>query len=57
MLYFQRWQQTIRDHKQPLLVTKAKAKDRRGGQSDISLLVPELCLLTGITDQEKNNFQ
>lgn len=52
---FQKWNQTIRDTKQPLLVTKASAKDRRSGKNEISLLVPELCYPTGITDREKND--
>lgn len=54
---FQRWSIEIRDQQQPLLVIKAKAKDQRGGQSDTSLLVPELCYTTGITDREKSDFK
>lgn len=46
----------ITDMKQPMLVTKTKAKGLRGGQSEIALLIPELCLVTGLTDRERTDF-
>lgn len=42
---------------QPLLLSKLKAKDIRGGKRDDVLLVPELCTLTGLTDEKRKNFQ
>lgn len=55
--YQERYRLTIRDLNQPLLVSKAKARDIRGGRSDLILLVPELCRATGLTEQQRNNFQ
>lgn len=54
--YKTRYNITIRDPNQPLLVSKAKAKQVRGGSPEEFFLVPELCRLTGITDQMRNNF-
>lgn len=57
MEYYQtRYNITIKDPKQPLLVSKAKAQQVRGGSPQEFFLIPELCRLTGITDQMKNNF-
>lgn len=47
----------IRDRKQPLLVSKARARDVRGGMSETIQLVPELCRITGLTDDMRANFQ
>ena len=46
----------IKDPKQPMLVSKPKAKTLRGGQSDLIMLIPELCRATGITDKMRSNF-
>lgn len=53
----QRYNIQIRDPEQPLIVSKAKLRDIRGGQDDHILLVPELCRATGITDDMRNNFR
>lgn len=45
--YMEKYQQTIQDHGQPMLISNLKKKDMRGGQSDTVLLVPELCFATG----------
>lgn len=55
--YERRYRLNVRDRKQPLLVVKPKARNIRGGQDQLILLVPELCRATGITDQMRNNFQ
>lgn len=55
--YQQRWNITIRDRRQPLIVTRATEKSLRGGAEDKSMLVPELCYVTGLTDAQRNNFQ
>lgn len=54
--YKTRYNISIRDPKQPLLVSKAKAAQVRGGSPEEFFLIPELCRLTGITDQMRNNF-
>lgn len=55
--FLQRYNITIRDANQPLILSKAKKKDIRGGQEQEVLLVPELCRATGITDEMRNNFR
>lgn len=41
----------MRDHKQPMLISKNKKSVRQFGGEDILIyLVPELCIMTGITD-------
>lgn len=54
--YKTRYNIEIADAKQPLLVSRAKAKQVRGGSPEEFFLIPELCRLTGITDQMRNNF-
>lgn len=58
MAYYQtRHNIKIRDPKQPLLVSKAKARQIRGGSPEEFFLIPELCRLTGISDAMRGNFQ
>ncbi|XP_039277685.1 piwi-like protein Siwi [Nilaparvata lugens] len=45
----------IQDGRQPLLVSRPKARDERGGRDGPIFLVPELCRMTGITDEMRNN--
>lgn len=40
-----------------LLVSKARARDRRGGVNETIQLVPELRQITRITDDMLKNFQ
>jgi len=40
-----------------MLISRAKAKDIRGGLAEIIALVPELCRATGINDNMRQNFQ
>ncbi|XP_014216976.1 piwi-like protein Siwi [Copidosoma floridanum] len=47
---------TIKDSKQPLLVSKATARDRRAGVSELVYLIPELCYSTGITDAMRQDM-
>lgn len=55
--YFQEhYGKTIKDLNQPLLVCRPKEKDRRAGRTDNTFLVPELCVLTGLTDEMRANF-
>lgn len=55
--YKQRYGINIRDKDQPMLVSKAKPREVRAGMTDIIYLVPELCRLTGLTDDMRTNFQ
>lgn len=54
--YQRRYDIKIIDDKQPILVSKSKAKDLRAGQSELIALIPELCRVTGITDEMRKNF-
>lgn len=55
--YQQRWQITIRDPAQPMLVSNPKARDIRDGRNTVLFLIPELCNATGLTDKMRSNFQ
>ena len=46
----------IRDAKQPLLVSRPKKADIRRGQEGNFFLVPELCTLTGLSDEVHSDF-
>lgn len=53
---FQKYNITILNDRQPLLICRPKDRDLRGGIKEIAL-VPELCFTTGYTDAMRNNFQ
>ena len=56
--YQERYNITIKDKKQPLLVSRAKKKTKE--EEDVNktiALIPELCNLTGLTDQMKADFK
>lgn len=55
--YRNQYQCIINDPKQPLLVSKAKAKGIRGGSKEFTRLIPELCIVTGLDQTMRNNFQ
>lgn len=55
--YKQKYNIVIRDTKQFLIVSKAKARDLRAGQNELIYLIPELCRATGMTDEMRNNFR
>lgn len=46
----------IRDLGQPMLVSKSKPKDIRSGEPELVYLVPELCRMTGLTDEMVSNI-
>jgi aubergine-like protein len=46
----------IRDLEQPLLISLTKARERRSGEPEYVYLVPELCRMTGLTDDMRGNF-
>ena len=45
--YRERYNITIRNPKMPMLVSRAKARDRRAGAPEFFYLIPELCRSTG----------
>ncbi|XP_074640256.1 piwi-like protein 1 isoform X2 [Tubulanus polymorphus] len=55
--YYQKaYSKRILDAGQPLLISKPKASDKRRGMTEDILLVPELCVLTGLSDQMRSDF-
>ena len=52
---FQKYQVRIRDVKQPLLLSKPKKKDLLRGAGDV-YLITELCIMTGLTEEMRSNF-
>lgn len=54
--YKRRYDLVITDDRQPILISKAKAKDLRAGQSELIALIPELCRATGLTDDMRKNY-
>lgn len=57
MQYFRdRYNITIRDPRQPMLVSRSKPRDIRAGLPELIYLVPELVRATGITDEMRKNF-
>lgn len=55
--YNQKYGIRIRNDSQPMLVSRAKPKERRAGQAELIYLVPELCRTTGITDEMRASYQ
>ncbi|XP_077548297.1 piwi-like protein 1 [Haemaphysalis longicornis] len=53
--YQEHYGKSIQDANQPLLVCRPKEKDRRAGRNENTFLVPELCMLTGLTDEMRAN--
>lgn len=54
--YKDHYEKVIRDEAQPLLVCRPREKDTRVGRTDNLYLIPELCFLTGLTDDIRSNF-
>lgn len=54
--YKTKYQITIRNDSQPMLVSRVKPRERRAGQNELIYLVPELCRATGLTDSMRDNF-
>ncbi|CAL8124961.1 unnamed protein product, partial [Orchesella dallaii] len=55
--YHNRYNIIIQDRQQPLLVSRPKKRDLHRGQSGPILLIPELCRMTGLTDEMRANYQ
>lgn len=54
--YYQKYRITIRDERQPLLISRSSDRDIRAGMTELIVLLPELCRPTGLTEQERKNF-
>lgn len=50
------YEQKVKDDKQPLLISRPKEKDRKRGMSGPILLLPEFCVITGLSDEIRANF-
>ncbi|XP_023160702.1 protein piwi [Drosophila hydei] len=55
--YLTRYNIRIRDHNQPLLISKNKDNAQNSKANDIVILIPELCRVTGLTDSMRSNFE
>lgn len=49
------YQVTIKDQRQPLLLSRPRLKDQRQGKDSV-YLIPELCVATGLTDAMRSDF-
>ncbi|KAG5680052.1 hypothetical protein PVAND_009583 [Polypedilum vanderplanki] len=54
--YLERYNIKLKDLNQPLLISNPKARNIRGGHTDPVILIPELCVATGLTDAMRTNF-
>lgn len=56
--YFkQRYNLDVKDKKQPLLVSNPTAQMRRAGITTPICLIPELCNMTGLSDEQRADFK
>ncbi|XP_062547222.1 protein aubergine-like [Armigeres subalbatus] len=55
--YQQKYNIRIRDPNQPMLLSRAKKRDLRAGGNELMALVPELCQMTGLTEQMRSDFR
>jgi len=58
---FKEYYETVYDKKvtdlqQPLLISRPKEKDRKRGMAGPILLLPEFCVITGLSDEIRANF-
>ena len=55
--YKSRYNVNVTDPKQPLLISMPKMADQRRGFDQPIILVPELCNMTGLSDDQRANFK
>jgi len=55
--YSEKYNKSIRDPKQPLIITIPKIREQRSGNTGPIYLVPELCNMTGLSDEQRANFK
>jgi len=54
--YRSRYNVTIRSETQPMLISRPTRKDKNRGDDEPIFLVPELCGMTGLTDDMRKNY-
>jgi aubergine-like protein len=52
----QKYELKIKDGSQPMLVSMPKQRERQHGRDTPIYLVPELCRMTGLSEQMRTNF-
>ncbi|EDV32449.2 uncharacterized protein Dana_GF14047 [Drosophila ananassae] len=55
--YLTKYNIRIRDHNQPLLISKSRDKAQKANASEVVVLIPELCRVTGLTDSMRSDFK
>eukprot|EP00099_Drosophila_melanogaster_P011508 NP_001285825.1 P-element induced wimpy testis, isoform B [Drosophila melanogaster] len=55
--YLTKYNIRIRDHNQPLLISKNRDKALKTNASELVVLIPELCRVTGLNAEMRSNFQ
>ena len=53
--YAEKYGKSLRDNQQPLLTCQPSLREMRDGQGP-TILIPELCNMTGLTDDQRANF-
>ena len=53
--YTEKYNKSIRDPKQPLMTVLPSLRERREGQGP-TILIPELCNMTGLSEEQRANF-
>lgn len=56
-IFLKRYNINIRDHNQPMLISRPTEKNIRGGQNEFIMLIPEISRATGMTDEMRQNFR
>ena len=54
--YAQKYERKINDGRQPLLIAKPTLREKRAGAEGPVFLVPELCFMTGLSEDQRANF-
>ena len=51
--YRERYEKRIQNLTQPLLATRPSRRDVNRGDNELIYLIPELCLMTGLSDDQR----
>lgn len=54
--YSEKYNKSLRDMRQPLLTVLPGLREQRAGMVGPIILVPELCNMTGLSDEQRGNF-
>ena len=55
--YADKYNRNIRDLKQPLIISVPPLREQRSGNTGPVFLVPELCNMTGLSEEQRANFR